>query len=155
MIAKLKQFFQTNLSAIEEKDENHQLQLATSALFIEMMLQDGEEQLEEKQAVRKAIKSCLNINDKQIDELFVIAEEELKQSTDYFQFTQLINKNYNPQQKIKIIENLWTIAYSDSQLDDLEEHMVRRISELIYVPHTQFIKAKLKVIEQMDNSANG
>ena len=149
MLQKIKQFALNNLfidhnklTETQQENSDHQLQLATIALFIEMMVQDGSEHKNEKEAVNKAIQSCFKIPTHKIDELFLLAEEELKQSADYFQFTQLINKNFNQPQKIKIIENLWLIAFSDSQLDDLEEHMVRKIAELIHVPHMQFIKAK-------------
>ncbi|MFK5892581.1 MAG: TerB family tellurite resistance protein [Pseudomonadota bacterium] len=145
MLQKIKQFFNSNLIVTDEENSQHQLQLATTALFIEMMLQDDKQHSEEKNAVKNAIKTSLNVSSNEIDELFSLAEEELKNATDYHQFTQLINKNFDKFQKIKIIENLWSIAYSDSQLDDLEEHMVRKIAELIHVPHIQFIKAKLKM----------
>ncbi len=145
MLQKIKQFFQNNLSEAQEQNTDHQLQLATTALFIEMMLQDGKEHGKEKEAVKQSIDSCFNISADELDELFLLAKEELKHSIDYYQFTQLINQKFTQQQKIQIIENLWTIAYADSQLDDLEEHMVRKIAELIHVPHLQFIKAKLKV----------
>ena len=145
MLQKIKQFFDNNLSLVQEKEsEDHQLQLATTALFIEMMLQDGHTHQNEKEMALKAIKIHFNISTQELDELFLLAEEELKHATDYYQFTQLINKNFSQIQKIKIIENLWIIAYADSHLDYMEEHMVRKIAELIHVPHMQFIKAKLK-----------
>lgn len=145
MLLKIKQFFQNNLSEAQEQNTDHQLQLATTALFIEMMLQDGKEHGEEQEAIKKSINSCFNISTDELNELFLLAKEELKHSIDYYQFTQLINQNFTQAQKVQIIENLWTIAYADSHLDDLEEHMVRKIAELIHVPHLQFIKAKHKV----------
>ncbi len=144
MLQKIKNFFDNNLSLVQENDSEHQLQLATIALYLEMMLQDGQIHGDEKEATIKAINIHFNISAQEFDELFLLAKEELKQSTDYYQFTQLINSNFSQIQKIKIIENLWTIAYADSYLDDMEEHMVRKIAELIHVPHMQFIKAKLK-----------
>jgi uncharacterized tellurite resistance protein B-like protein len=154
MIQKIKQFFEQNISFTEENNDEQQLQLATAALFIEMMLQDGKVHDNEKISVLNAIKHCFNISDNEANVLFSLAEDELKHSTDYFQFTQLINKNFTPAQKVKVIENLWAIAYADSHLDDFEEHMVRKIAELIYVPHTQFIKAKLKVQERLKSQGN-
>ncbi|MCK5662704.1 MAG: TerB family tellurite resistance protein [Thiotrichaceae bacterium] len=152
MLQKIKQFFDNNLSTAEQNESQQQLQLATSALFIEMMLQDGKTQKIEKQAVVIAINTHFNISAQQLDELFMLAEDEIKHATDYYQFTQLINKSFSQTQKIQIIENLWTIAYADAHLDDMEEHMVRKIAELIHVPHMQFIKAKHKV---QNNNVNG
>ncbi len=144
MLQKIINFFDNNLSLVQENDSEHQLQLATIALYLEMMLQDGQIHDDEKEATIKAINIHFNISAQEFDELFLLAKEELKQSTDYYQFTQLINNNFSQTQKIIIIENLWAIAYADSYLDDMEEHMVRKIAELIHVPHMQFIKAKLK-----------
>ncbi len=151
MLRKIQQFYINNISVKQESNDEQQLQLVTAALFIEMMLSDGSVSTEEKMSVKKAVNNCFNLPDHEIDLLLKLAQEELEHSTDYYQFTQLINKNFNQSEKIKVIENLWNIAYSDSELDDLEEHMVRKISELLYVPHTQFIKAKLKIQSQIKN----
>lgn len=151
MLQKIKQFFDNNLSATDQNESQHQLRLATTALFIEMMVQDGKTQKAEKEAVTKAINTHFNISAQELDELFILAEDELKHATDYYQFTQLINKRFSQTQKRQIIENLWTIAYADSHLDAMEEHMLRKIAGLIHVPHMQFIKAKHKVQNDMLN----
>ena len=145
MLQKIMQFFDNHLSVPQEKDSTHQILLATTALFIEMMLQDGKEHSNEKDAVKQAVQKHFNVSNHDFDELFLLAQEELKHSTDYYQFTQLINNNFSQAQKIKIIENLWTIAYADSHLDDMEEQLVRKVAELIHVPHMQFSRTKLKV----------
>ena len=144
MLKAIKKFFDTQLLPEQKTNNEHSIQLATTALFIEMMLQDGKEQSQEKTSIMKAIQSCFPISNNEVDDLYLLAEQELKQSTDYYQFTQLINSHFSQKEKIKIIENLWHIAYSDSHLDALEEHMVRKIAELIHVPHTQFIRTKLE-----------
>ena len=52
-------------------------------------------------------------------------------------------------QKVKIIEHLWEIAFADTSLDKHEEHMVRKIADLIYVEHKDFIDAKLRVKKKL------
>ncbi|MGY0640578.1 MAG: tellurite resistance TerB family protein, partial [Paraglaciecola chathamensis] len=42
-----------------------------------------------------------------------------------------------------IIDGLWKIAYADDVLDPEEEHMIRRVADLLYVSHSQFIQSKL------------
>ncbi|MCU7968532.1 MAG: TerB family tellurite resistance protein, partial [gamma proteobacterium symbiont of Bathyaustriella thionipta] len=78
-------------------------------------------------------------------ELYQLAHEELNNATDYYQFTKLIAAYFSQPQKIKMIELLWQVAYADNHLDAYEEHMVRRIADLIYVPHHDFIQTKLRV----------
>jgi len=78
-------------------------------------------------------------------QLYQLAAQEVKQAIDYHQFTRLIAKHFDQPKKIKVIEYLWMIAYSDYHLDKYEEHMVRRIADLIYVPHKDYMQAKHRV----------
>jgi len=65
--------------------------------------------------------------------------------TDYFQFTSLINKECSLEQKVRLIESLWKIAFIDGALDMNEEYLVRKIADLLHVPHIDFIMAKNRV----------
>ena len=60
------------------------------------------------------------------------------------QFTKLIHDNYSLEEKKEIIYLLWLVAYSDEDLDMYEESMIRKISDLLYIPHQDFIQAKLR-----------
>ena len=64
----------------------------------------------------------------------------------------MIASEFTQAQKIKVVELLWSVAYADLQLDSMEEHMVRKISDLIYVSHKDFIKTKHKVQSALMNS---
>jgi len=70
-------------------------------------------------------------------------------ATGYFEFTSLINKGFSYEQKVKVVEHLWEVAFSDASLDKYEEHMVRKIAGLIYVSHKDFIDAKLRVKKKL------
>ena len=83
-----------------------------------------------------------------IDDLFILASEEARQSVDLYQFTSLIREHFSQEKKIKTIECLWTIAYADNHLDAHEEHLIRRIADLLYVTHQDFINAKHRVLKE-------
>ncbi len=151
MLNIIKNFFEQKLSPNEPDDTDHQLKLATAALFVEMMQQDHRVNEEERQAVKESLRKKFDLSDNETNELFNLAEQEANDAVDYFQFTSLIARQYTQQQKIKIIEYLWSIAYADSHLDPHEEHMVRRIADLIYVPHKDLIRTKHKI----ENKING
>ncbi|MCW9013067.1 MAG: TerB family tellurite resistance protein [Gammaproteobacteria bacterium] len=148
MLDSIKTFFNNNFM-INEKghDNSHALKLATAALLIEMMQQDHEVKDEEKQAVKIALKKKFELSDAETNELYMLAKQEVKEATDYHQFTTLIAQHYTQQQKIKIVEYLWSIAFADNHIDKYEEHMVRRIADLIHVSHKDFIKCKHRVVE--------
>lgn len=150
MLKKIQSFFETHFSLTEQSQEpsEHQLHLAAAALLIEMSFQDEEVNSSETDAVKRVL-SGLGLTDKEVAELYELAEIEKHQATDYHQFTQLISEHYSQQQKIQLIESLWEVAYADNQLDKYEEHMVRRISDLIYVSHKDFIQARHRVEERL------
>ena len=147
MLQKIKSFFEDKLAVKDERDIEHQLRLATDALMIEMMLDDGEVHEMEEKILIKNLKSTFKLEDNETLELFNLAHAEVKEAVDYHQFTTLIAKNFTQDQKIKVIENLWAIAYTDEDLDQFEELMVRRIADLIYVTHSEFMQAKHRVLK--------
>jgi uncharacterized tellurite resistance protein B-like protein len=87
--------------------------------------------------------------------LLTLAEDTIWESTGYFDFTSLINKGFNQEEKIKVIEHLWEVAFADAILDKHEEYMVRRIADLIYVSHKDFISAKLRVKKRLLDDRRG
>ncbi len=147
MLNSIKSFFDNHfqITAVAE-DTDHQLKLACAALLIEMMQQDGEVHEREQQAVKKVLRQKFQVTDTELHELYALAEQEAHQATDYHQFTRLIAEHYSQPEKIKLVELLWQVAYADAHLDKYEEHMVRRIADLIHVSHAEFIKAKHRVM---------
>ena len=145
MLRTIQKFFEQYISADQADDIEHKLKLATAALLIEMMQQDHRVHAEEKQQVKTSLMKKFSLTKEEADNLFKLAEAEAHEATDFYQFTSLINQHYTQQQKIKVIEYLWSIAYADQHLDAYEEHMVRRIADLIYVSHKDFLQTKHKV----------
>jgi len=151
MLASIKQFFDQYLAPQGEegsKMSEHSLQLATAALLIEMMRMDDEVAEDERQVVRDILNSRFSLSDSETGQLMALAEEEAAGLADYYQFTSLINKNFSPSQRAKLVEHLWQVAYADGQLDKHEEHLVRKLAELLYVPHSAFIAAKHRAVKQ-------
>ncbi|RLW67627.1 MAG: hypothetical protein B6D70_01330 [gamma proteobacterium symbiont of Stewartia floridana] len=123
-----------------------QLRLAVAVLLVEIAESDFERAPEEKSAILHSIKHQFGLESEEAQTLMNLAEQEHRHSTDYFQFTTLINKNYSYEQKIQIIESLWQVAFADRQLHHYEEHVIRRLADLIHVSHGDFISAKHRVM---------
>jgi uncharacterized tellurite resistance protein B-like protein len=152
MVTAIKNFFDKHIKPSPDTSEGiseHSIQLATTALLVEMMKADTEVSDEERKAVVKTIQSQFHLNDEETNELLHVAEGKIQKATGYFEFTSLINKGLSYEQKVRVIEHLWEIAFADSRLDKYEEHMVRKIASLIYVEHKDFIDAKLRVKKQL------
>ncbi len=150
MISKLKEFFNQYLT---ENTENivpiqHRLQLASAALMVEMLHADDLITDEEEEKLRQLIKQRFDLAATEIEDLIKLAHDEKHEATDYYAFTSLLNTHYTQQQKIKLVEDLWQLAYADNDLDKHEEHLVRRLAELLHVPHKDFIRSKHKVLKE-------
>ena len=145
MLNAIKEFFTQNIAGDEPESMEHRLQLATAALLLEMMQQDHQVTDAERKAVLQTLKDKFALDEQETRELIALARQEAEDAVDYHQFTSLIAREYSADEKIRVIENLWTIAYADGHLDALEEHMIRRIADLIYVPHRDFIKTRHEV----------
>lgn len=130
----------------EQQSEDHSLRLATAALLVEMSRQDDKIQDTERRAVEKALRERFDLSRDEVDDLYNLAEQEVSEATDYYQFTSLIKDNFSPKQKERVVELLWQVAIADGHIDRYEEHMVRRISELLYLPHSSFIRAKHRAL---------
>ncbi len=148
MISAIKNFFEKNIkpsSGGRDEITEHALQTATAALLIEMMRADKEITEEEKRTITNTIRSKFGLTGEEAETLLQLAEKEIWDATGYFQFTSLINKGLTYSEKVKVLEHLWEVAFTDGFLDKHEEHMVRKIAGLIHVSHKDFIDAKLRV----------
>ena len=145
MLQHLKQFFDQRLrpmSASADGVSEHALLLASAALLLEMVHMDGEVRPEQSAAVENAVQEHFDLGPDEAAELLALAEAERADSTDYFQFTSLINSAYTREQKVTLVEQLWRVGYANKSLHIYEEHLVRKVADLLHVPHGAFIAAK-------------
>ena len=148
MIEHFKQFFEKHLSPAVGEDEvadEAKLQLATAALLVEMTRADGEVNSAEQAAVARAIRRAFDIDEAKTAELIRLAESEIADATCYYQFTSLINKGFSKAQKAQVVEMLWEVSFADAEMEKYEEQLLRRLADLLYVPHSEFIRTKLRV----------
>jgi len=151
MLAGIKAFFDKNFpTSSDSAGYEHSLKLASTALLVEMLRMDDHIDEDEKKALFSAVSVKFDLSNNETQEIISLAEEELKNSTDYYQFTSLINSHFEYRDKVHIIELLWQIAFADNHLDRDEEYLVRKISELIYVSHEDFIATKIRVQSTID-----
>lgn len=156
MLKSIRQFFDTHLRPDDAGGPaagERGLQLATAALLIEMTRADYEVKPEERTAVVEAIHGLFtNLSDQETAELIALAEQEVNESTSLFQFTSLVDKNFSRDEKVRIVEMLWRIAFADKHKDMNEEYLVRKIAELLHVSHKDFIRTRHIVEEELRKS---
>jgi len=151
MIKRITDFFSNNIS-IDSKEpkvdiERH-IQIATCALFVEMASIDEEFDPVEKERITGHFKDDFTLSDDEIKELFDLANQELSDRIDLWSFTNLINQHYTPEQKMKVIENVWEVIYADGKLSAHEDYLVHKLYKMLNLTHKQLIEAKIKVLRR-------
>lgn len=153
MFDSIKRFFDANLAAAGEAaspaEQEHAYQLASAALLIEMSRADHEVKGIERDAVARAVRRAFELDESETDELITLAEREADHATSLYEFTRLINRHFDDEQKQHFVELLWHVALADGEIDKYEEHLVRKVADLIHVPHLAYIRAKHDAIERM------
>lgn len=148
MVEAIRDFFERYLKAGADASASgpkvEPLHLATAAVLIEMTRMDGTSTATERERVTRVVKAHFALDDAQVAALLRLAEDEAKRATDYYQFTSLIKEYFSAEQRERLVQYLWEVAYADGALNAYEEHLVRKIADLLYVPHQAFIAAKLR-----------
>ncbi len=149
MINSIKIYFEELLKNTSENNNpvNNTIELATAALMIEISLADDHIHDEERRIIKELLHKNFELDSDEIDNLITLAEEEVDHAVSLYEFTRLLNDSLSMPDKINIIENLWRVAYADSVVDKYEEYYIRKVSDLLYIGHSDYIQSKLKAAE--------
>jgi len=142
MISALKKLFEAPPGESEE-ERQQRLRLAAAALLIETARADFTQGADEEAVLEALLCSSLGLTKSSVQELVAQASEQLDTSTSLYEFTRVINDHYSAQQKLELVGAMWKVAYADGDLDKYEEHLIRQVAELTYVPHAEYIRVKL------------
>lgn len=145
MFNSIKAFFEEKLANGSEPENQlvSRADLACAALLIEVINSDNELDERETEEFLVLLQSSLQIPEEDLNDIMRLAEREARQATSLYEFTRLINDEYEYAEKVKLVENMWRVAFSDQQLDKYEEALIRKVADLLYVSHQDFIKTKL------------
>jgi uncharacterized tellurite resistance protein B-like protein len=133
------------VAAGEESPQREQARnLAVAALLVEVLRADYDVSGPERRQVLDSIRGILGLDAGQCETLLELAEQRVDAAHDLHQFTSEVNRAFSADEKVGLVEQLWRVAQADATVHKYEEHLIRRISDLLHVPHRQFIAAKLR-----------
>lgn len=125
----------------------HELELAAASLLIEVARADFHCSEQELEAAAGGLRACFGFDAAESRRLLERAVDRHREQTSLYPFVKLINEHCTAEEKSRLVEALWRVAFADYQVDKYEEHQIRRIAELLHVPHKDFIRAKLRTAE--------
>jgi uncharacterized tellurite resistance protein B-like protein len=125
----------------------HQLQLATAVLLVEVLRTTPGVGTAERRAVVAALKDKFALADDEVARLVELAEQAARDATDHFAFTSRINEGFDMPAKLRMIEHMWRVAYADGTLSAHENHVMRKLADLLYIPQGAYVHAKMRARE--------
>jgi len=123
-------------------DPQQQTRLAAAVMLVEVASIDNNFQPEEAKALVQILAGKFQLTAQEVEQLQNQATDARANASSLHDHTRIINDHFSAEQKVELIANMWQIAYADGKLDKYEEYIIRRVSELLYVPHNDFIRAK-------------
>jgi uncharacterized tellurite resistance protein B-like protein len=148
MLKKLREIFNNSLINPDQEDSvdrDHALRLATAALLIEVVRADYEEDIKETEAVIRQLQTHFDLTEEETLLLVEEAAQKADHSVSLQEFTRLLHEHLSEKEKHSVIEMLWLIALADDHLDKHEDHVVRKVAELLYVTHGDLIRIRNEV----------
>ena len=136
----LKKFFKK-----KEKESPNTTNIMITSLLVHAAKIDENYTEIEKKIIKEAIINLNKISSNEAEEILKLAEKKQEESNQIIEFTREIKK-YSMEFRLKIIEIIWKIVYSDGISDNYESNLIRRICGLLYIPDKDngIIKAKVQ-----------
>ena len=146
MLNKISAFFQNLHSNEVLNNDEMTTEMACTVLLCEVMRADGRFDQSEQDKLQQIISVQFCLSSEQAKQLITQALEVCEEATDFHQFTSTINNHFTIKEKTHMVSLLWQLALADGELASIEEHIIRKVSDLLHLRHAEYISAKNSVI---------
>ena len=146
MFEKLKDLFTqtTSHETRHEENEEQQVAMAAAMLLLEVAWADHDITQEELDSIRSSLSNLYSIDADQVTSIVDRARTTHEESAGMHPFTRALNEQLSYEERVRLLEHLWRLVSFKASNFHYEEHVVRKVSDLLYLRHSDFIKAKLK-----------
>ncbi len=127
----------------QPQDREDALRTATVTLLMEVARADDGVDDAERLLIEQLVERNYAVTAARAREIARQAEQQAEHSTSLYPLTRLLVRECSIEERIELVRLLWAVIFADGHVDKHEEHLVRKIADLLYVPHNQYIKAKL------------
>ena len=126
-----------------------ELQLAAAALMVEAAFMDGNFDAREHAEIARLLEERFALSPDEAEALISKATEAVRQTGQLYGFTHVLKDLFGPEERIRMIEMLWEVAFADGQVDHFESNLIRRIGGLLYVSDRDRGLAKQRVMARL------
>ncbi|MGB1951280.1 MAG: TerB family tellurite resistance protein [Marinobacter sp.] len=142
MIERLKQLFAPSEGDTREVPDQHQLAVAATALMVQLSRVDNNEDDRELQAILDLAVNVHNVTREEAEDILQDALSHADDATSLYEFTGQINEHLDQSAKQSLLENIWRVAFADGRIDKYEEHLIRRMADLLHLNHREYMQAR-------------
>jgi len=135
----------TGASPGNEPMDEQDVHRATAALLFEVSRADFQIHDAELLTIRDRLAAGFDLDPEELDQLVHLARQESDELLSLHPFVRVINARATPADKRRILLDLWHVAYADGHLNPRQEATVRKIADLLYVPHAVYLRTKIEV----------
>lgn len=143
----IRRFFASRISNPEEEPARDRVTIAACALLLEIAHAEAGLGVEERARIERAARE-MGVADEDLREVLRLAEEERRESVDLYQFTRLISENFTRDERLRLLEAIWGVVYSDGALSAVEGQLARRVAELLGFQHPEVQSVREKVAKE-------
>lgn len=148
MLKRFAELFGGDAPAAEEHSVEA-VQLATCVVLLEAARIDDDFTDDERRHILSVVQQRFNLSPEEAEELLQMAIAARDDSAGLYRFTREINEAYSVDEKVQIVEEVWRIFYSDNELDGHEDHLARKLRNLLNLNHPTMIDAKMRVLAEI------
>ena len=118
------------------------MELSCAALMFEVARSDFAIDETEREAIRLLLTENFALSENDVATVTEEAADNVDAATCLFEFTRTINEIATVEQKRQLLTMMWRVALADDALSRYEEHLIRKVADLLYLPHNDFMLAK-------------
>ena len=150
MFKSIKELFSANV--INKQPDKHQLQVAAATLMFELIRSDGDIDSDELESFDRILKDEFSLDENERSLLKEQAQDSAEQAISLQGFTREVCEQWDNEQRLKLLEHLWVLAFADNHIDSHERHFVRKIAGLLYLNDKEIILAKENAKKYVNNT---
>jgi uncharacterized tellurite resistance protein B-like protein len=119
--------------------------VAIACLLMEVTRADYAVTEQELAVQRSLLTKLTGMEGQEVEQLVHRSQTLVKESASLYDFTSQL-RTLSAEKRFELIKSMWEVAHADGEIDPYEDAVVRKAAELLYVDHSQFIRAKLMVV---------
>lgn len=134
---------QTYTGQRDTQRDERELQLVSAALLVEAARADHSFSDEERARLTSLLRETYTLSEEDARDLVIRGQDRSSNAVSLTDLTQTVNRHSDHATRKQLLVQMWKVALADGRIDKYEEYVIRQVAGLLYVPHEDYIHARL------------